>query len=156
MYFHAPSGTGSYDGDILWTSGSALGTIQGIENSGFTFGGLSEREGLVSHENDSIAGMTYQKDKKNPLPLIQAEKAMELLDRFDAEDFDPDTYDGAMTALTEARDLKGKEQLDAANRSVTCDVTVNLHGRQVTTGELVGRWINELAHVAIDAFELVL
>jgi len=89
-----------------------------VRPTGFTFGGLSEREGLVSHENDSIAGMTYKQDKKNPLPLIQAEKAMELLDRFDARDFDPDTYDGAMAALTEARDLKGKEQLDAANRSV--------------------------------------
>ena len=39
MYFHSPSGTGSYEGDISWTSGSALGTVQGIENSGFTFGG---------------------------------------------------------------------------------------------------------------------
>ncbi|MCZ6481860.1 MAG: hypothetical protein O6757_01235, partial [Alphaproteobacteria bacterium] len=83
----------------------------------FNFAGLSDRGGRVSTDNDSIAGMTF-KGTKTPLALIQAEKAVELLDRFDARNFDRSGYEQAMTSIAEARELKGKKQADAAARAI--------------------------------------
>jgi len=42
LYFddHAAAGIGSYEGTVTWNSGTALGTINGIQNDGFTFGGV--------------------------------------------------------------------------------------------------------------------
>ncbi len=68
---------------VVFFSGTP--SMKGAKPTGFTFGGLATREGLVTREHESIAGMTYKVDKKNPLQLIQAEKAIELLDRFDAQ-----------------------------------------------------------------------
>ena len=90
-----------------------------VQPSGFTFGGLSDRGGRITSERDSIAGMSYKADKKNPLALIQAEKAIELVDRFEAKKYDEKTCDDALAALTEARDLKGQKQLDASKRTIT-------------------------------------
>jgi len=87
--------------------------------NGFTFGGLSDRKGMIKNDTDSIAGMSYKPDKKNPIELIQAEKAVELMDRFDAKEYDADTYGKAAAALAEARDGKGQKQLDASKVTVT-------------------------------------
>jgi len=89
-----------------------------VKPMGFTYGGLSDRQGLVSHDNDSIAGMSYKSDKKNPLELIQAKKAVELMDRFDAKEYDAPNYDKAVAALAEAEGLKGQKQLEASRRAV--------------------------------------
>ena len=86
--------------------------------TGFTFGGLSDRRGLLHRERESIAGMTYKPNKKNPLELIQAEKAVELLDRFDARNYDARGYDKAVAALSEARDNKGQRRIDACKQVI--------------------------------------
>jgi len=90
-----------------------------VQPTGFTFGGLSDRGGRITSERDSIAGMSYKADKKNPLALIQAEKAVELLDRFEAKKYDEKTCSQALATLAEARDLKGQKQLDASKRTIT-------------------------------------
>jgi outer membrane protein OmpA-like peptidoglycan-associated protein len=72
----------------------------------------------VSNDNDSIAGMTHKSDKKNPLELIQARKAVELLDRFDAKKYDAATYDKAVAALAEAEGNKSAKRIEASKRSV--------------------------------------
>jgi len=90
-----------------------------VQPTGFTFGGLSDRGGKITSEHDSIAGMSYEADKKNPLALIQAEKAIELLDRFDAKKYDEKTTGEATAALAEARGLKGQKQIDASKRTIT-------------------------------------
>ena len=86
--------------------------------TGFTFGGLSDRRGLVHLEKESIAGMTYKPNVKSPLELIQAEKAVELLDRFDARKYDAGGYDTATAALSEARDSKGQKRIDACKQVI--------------------------------------
>jgi len=101
---------------VVFFSGTPA--VKDLKITAFTFGGLSDREGLVSVERDSIAGMTYKVDKKHPLALIQAEKAGELLKRFDASTYDSTGYDTAMSALNEAHELKGSAQLEAAERSL--------------------------------------
>jgi outer membrane protein OmpA-like peptidoglycan-associated protein len=63
--------------------------------------------------------MSYKPDKKNPIELMQAEKAVELLARFDATTYDADTCDKAEASLAEARDAKGQKQIDAAKVTVT-------------------------------------
>lgn len=40
LYFDTVNGVGSYEGNVTWTAGTALGTINGIHNDGFTFGGV--------------------------------------------------------------------------------------------------------------------
>jgi outer membrane protein OmpA-like peptidoglycan-associated protein len=90
-----------------------------VQPTGFTFGGLSDRGGQIANERDSIAGMSYKPDKKNPVPLIQAEKAIELLDRFEAKTYDEETYGAAKAALAEARDSKGENRIDASKRTIT-------------------------------------
>ena len=90
-----------------------------VQPTGFTFGGLSDRQGHITSERDSIAGMSYEADKENPLALIQAKKAVELLDRFDAKKYDASTYDEAVAVFNTARNLKGQKQLDASKRAVT-------------------------------------
>jgi hypothetical protein len=40
LYFDTVHGVGSYEGYVTWTGGSALGAINGIQNDGFTFGGV--------------------------------------------------------------------------------------------------------------------
>ncbi|MCZ6649314.1 MAG: OmpA family protein [Acidobacteria bacterium] len=84
----------------------------------FTYGGLAEREEYISSDRESIAGMTYTPEKKRSLPLIQAEKAVELLDRFEAGNYDRKNYDGAVATLAEAQGVKGGKQVDAAQRSL--------------------------------------
>ena len=90
-----------------------------VKPTGFTFGGLSDRKGLIKSATDSIAGTSYKPDKKNPLELIQAEKAVELLNRFDAKKYDAATYDKAVSSLAEAREAKGQKQMDASKVTVT-------------------------------------
>ena len=82
----------------------------------FTYGGLAEREEYISSDRESIAGMTYTPEKKRSLQLIQAEKAVELLDRFEAGSYDKKNYDGAVATLAEAQGVKGGKQVDAAQR----------------------------------------
>ncbi len=84
----------------------------------FTYGGLAEREEYISSDRESIAGMTYTPEKKRSLQLIQAEKAVELLDRFEAGNYDKKNYDGAVATLAEAQGVKGGKQVDAAQRSL--------------------------------------
>jgi len=98
-----------------------------VKPTGFTYGGLATREGLVKRENESIAGMTYKPDKQNPLEFIQAEKAVELLDRFEGH---------GSTAIVENRGPRveqrrladrvagestagGKQELELMDRGVT-------------------------------------
>ena len=40
LYFDTVNGVGSYEGNVVWNAGTALGTINGIQNNGFTFGGV--------------------------------------------------------------------------------------------------------------------
>jgi outer membrane protein OmpA-like peptidoglycan-associated protein len=101
---------------VVFFSGTPA--VKNVRPTGFTFGGLSTREGLVTRTNESIAGMMYKPVSKNPLPLIQAEKAIELLDRFNAKDYDADTYGEAMQAIAEAREKKGQKCLDASKRAI--------------------------------------
>jgi outer membrane protein OmpA-like peptidoglycan-associated protein len=93
-------------------------SVKGLKLTAFTYGGLSDRQGVITGERDSIAGMTYKVNKAKPLALIQAEKAVELLDRFDARSFDSSGYDNAMTAIAEAREAKGRKQTDACSHAV--------------------------------------
>jgi outer membrane protein OmpA-like peptidoglycan-associated protein len=90
-----------------------------VQPTGFTFGGLSDRQGNINSERDSIAGMSYKADKKNPLALIQARKAVELMDRFEAKKYDESTYDEARAEFAQALDAKGQKRLDASKRSIT-------------------------------------
>lgn len=90
-----------------------------VQPTGFTFGGLSDRQGHIKSERDSIAGLSYEVDKTNPLPLIQAKKAIELMDRFEAKKYDASTYDEAWAVFTKARGLKGQKQIDACKRTIT-------------------------------------
>jgi outer membrane protein OmpA-like peptidoglycan-associated protein len=101
---------------VVFFSGTPA--TKGVKPTGFTFGGLSTREGLVTRDKESIAGMSYTADKKNPVILIQAEKAIELLDRFDAKSYDADAYGKATAAIGEARETKGKKQADASKRAI--------------------------------------
>ena len=79
----------------------------------FTHEGLQEREGLVTRERDSIAGLKYT--SKTPLMLVQAEKAVQLAERFEGPKYDPDAYGQAQAALAEATEKKGKgEAAEAA------------------------------------------
>ena len=102
---------------VVFFSGTP--TSRDATPTGFTFGGLSDRQGLIKNDKDSIAGMSYKPDKKNPLELIQAEKAVELLDRFDAKKYDAANYDKAVSALAEARGGKGQTMRDASKVAVT-------------------------------------
>lgn len=86
--------------------------------SAFTFRGLAEREDYIKRDHESIAGMTYKPEKNKSLELIQATKAVELLDRFEAKEYDQNGYTGAVDALSEAQSLKGSKQVDAAKRSL--------------------------------------
>jgi outer membrane protein OmpA-like peptidoglycan-associated protein len=99
---------------VVFFSGTP--SVKGLKLTAFTFGGLSDRKGLITGERDSIAGMTYKENKAKPLALIQAEKAVELLDRFDAKSFDSSGYGSAMTAMAEARESKGSKRTDACSR----------------------------------------
>jgi hypothetical protein len=38
--YDSSTGSGAYEGSVTWTAGSALSTIMGIQNDGFTFGGV--------------------------------------------------------------------------------------------------------------------
>jgi outer membrane protein OmpA-like peptidoglycan-associated protein len=101
---------------VVFFSGTPA--TKNVQPTGFTFGGLSTREGLLTREHESIAGMTYKVDKKNPLELIQAEKAIELLERFDAQQFDPATYEKATAAMLQAREAKGQAVIDSSQQVV--------------------------------------
>jgi len=90
-----------------------------VQPTGFTFGGLSDRQGHIEIERNSIAGLSYQVDKDNPLPLIQAKKAIELMDRFEAKKYDASTYDEAVAFFAKARGLKGQKRIDACKRTIT-------------------------------------
>jgi outer membrane protein OmpA-like peptidoglycan-associated protein len=101
---------------VVWFSGTP--SAKNVTLTAFTYAGLSERDGYISRDNESIVGMTYTPEKNRSLQLIQAEKAGELMDRFEAAKFDKTGYDGAMAALAEAQELKGTKQVDAAQRSL--------------------------------------
>ena len=102
---------------VVFFSGTPM--RKDVQPTGFTFGGLSDRQGHIKSERDSIAGLTYERDKKNPLALIQAGKAVELMDRFEAKKYDAGTYDEALAVFAEARNLKGQKRLDACKRTIT-------------------------------------
>jgi hypothetical protein len=40
LYYVPGAASGSYDANVTWTAGSALSTVLGIQNDGFTFGGV--------------------------------------------------------------------------------------------------------------------
>jgi outer membrane protein OmpA-like peptidoglycan-associated protein len=102
---------------VVFFSGTPM--RKDVQPTGFTFGGLSDRQGHIKSERDTIAGMSYKAYKKNPLALIQARKAVELMDRFEAKKFDASTYDEAMAVFAEALKAKGQKQLDASKRTIT-------------------------------------
>jgi len=126
-----PIVTANTPGDVVvFFSGTPA--MKNVKPTGFTFGGLSTREGMVTRDKESIAGMSYKADKKNPVILIQAEKAIELLDRFDAKSYDADAYGKATAAIGEARETKGKKQADASKRAI------ELSGQALSkTGEMM-------------------
>jgi outer membrane protein OmpA-like peptidoglycan-associated protein len=101
---------------VVFFSGTPM--RKDVQPTGFTFGGLSDREGHIKSERDSIAGMSYEADKESPLALIQARKAVELMERFEAKKYDASTYKEALAVFAEARDAKGKKQLDASKRTI--------------------------------------
>jgi len=47
LYYDTVNGVGSYEGNVAWTAGSALGMINGIQNDGFTFGGVLNNTAAV-------------------------------------------------------------------------------------------------------------
>ena len=102
---------------VVFFSGTPM--RKDVQPTGFTFGGLSDRQGHIKSERDSIAGLTYEPNKENPLALIQAKKAVELMDRFEAKKFDASTYDEALAVFTQARNGKGQKRLDASKRTIT-------------------------------------
>ncbi len=80
-----------------------------------THNDLQDREGLVKHEHDSIAGLKYKGE--TPLMLLQAQKAVELAERFEGSKYNPEAYGKAQQALAEATQKKGKgEAAEAAAR----------------------------------------
>lgn len=101
---------------VVFTSG--VPADKDAKPSAFTFGGLQPREGLITRERDSIAGQTYKKGEV-ALPLIQAGKAVELMDRFEAKQHDADSYGQAMASFREAQEeKKGKKMEDASMRAI--------------------------------------
>jgi outer membrane protein OmpA-like peptidoglycan-associated protein len=100
---------------VVFYSGTP--SAKNVRPTAFTFSGLSDRRDLIKADRDSIAGLTWEKGKI-PLALTQAEKAVELLNRFEAKQYDERAYEGAVNALAEAREVKGNKQIDAAKRSV--------------------------------------
>lgn len=102
---------------VVFFSGTPM--RKDVQPTGFTFGGLSDRQGHIKSERDSIVGLSYEADKKNPLALIQARKAVELMDRFEAKKYDASMVDEALAVFAQARDAKGQKQLDACNRTIT-------------------------------------
>ena len=114
---------------VLFFSGTP--DIKNLQPTAFTFDGLQTREGLVTRERESIAGMRYKKGEI-PLALTQAEKAVELMDRFDAKEYDPKTYDAAMAAIAEARDARGGKLEDASSRTIVLagEALVETFGRR--------------------------
>jgi hypothetical protein len=101
---------------VVFFSGTPA--AKGVNVTAFNFAGLATREGIVSRDTESIAGMSYTSDKDNPLALIQAEKVIELMDRFDARKYDASNYDEAQAAIAQARETKGQKRLDASKRTV--------------------------------------
>ncbi|HET6278624.1 MAG TPA: OmpA family protein [Candidatus Polarisedimenticolia bacterium] len=101
---------------VVFTSG--VPADKAAQPSAFNFTGLLPREGQVTRERDSIAGQTYKKGEV-ALPLIQAGKAVELMDRFGAKQYDAGSYDKAMAAFREAqKEKKGKKMEDASTRTI--------------------------------------
>lgn len=69
------------------------------KNTPFTFNKMITREG-ISAGNGSIKGMTFKASE--PSVLIQARKAMELVERFGAEKYNPQGIEQARVALASA------------------------------------------------------
>src|SRR5262245_11490402 len=70
------------------------------KNSTFTFEGF--RTGATKRDHESIAGLKY--DDKTPVELQQARKAIELMDRFEAEKYAQGPARDARVALGQADD----------------------------------------------------
>ena len=101
---------------VVFTSGTPAD--KKVQPSAFTFDGLQPREGLVTPGQDSIAGQKYDK-KDGEIALLQAGKAIELMDRFEAKKYDPDSYGQSMAAFREAQEKeKGKKMEDASMRAI--------------------------------------
>ena len=108
-----------------------------VQPTAFTFGGLSDRQGDIRSERDSIAGMSYKANKKNPLALIQARKAVELMERFEAKKYDTRTYDEALLVFTEALNTKRQKRIDASKRTITlAGQALNKTGRMVEAAKV--------------------
>lgn len=45
LFFNTGTGSGTYQGTVTWNAGTALGTVLGIQNDGFTFGGVLNPSG---------------------------------------------------------------------------------------------------------------
>jgi outer membrane protein OmpA-like peptidoglycan-associated protein len=101
---------------VVFFSGTP--SAKNVTLKAFTYSGLAERDEYISHDKDSIAGLTYTPEKKRSLQLIQSEKAVELLNRFEAEKYDKKGYDSAVAALAEAQEVKGDKQVAAAQKSL--------------------------------------
>ncbi len=88
----------------------------------FSFSGLTDKSALFACQNRSIRGMTYS--QKTPVVLLQAQKALELAERFKADLALPDAMKSAKSALAQATNLlteKGagnKSGQDSARRAV--------------------------------------
>ena len=101
---------------VVFTSGTPAD--KKVQPSAFTFDGLQPREGLVTPGRDSIAGQKYDKED-GEIALLQAGKAIELMDRFEAKKYDADRYGQAMVAFREAQEKgKGKKMEDASMRAI--------------------------------------
>lgn len=89
-----------------------------IPSDNFSFSNLVP---AAPHALDSIVNIAWDSDQ--PLELIQAEKAYEIAERIDADDYAPDLYFQATTTLEQAKALAGsgrkrKASADFALRSV--------------------------------------
>lgn len=95
-------------------------TSKHAANAVFDFNGFVERE-QIAVGNPSILGMKYE--GSSPPILIQAQKSMELVERFGAAEFAPDAIAKAKTALAQATNSfrKGgseKAGVDYAQRTI--------------------------------------
>ncbi len=94
----------------------------------------------ADHQLDSIVNISWDSDE--PLELIQAEKAYELAQRIEADNYAPDLFFQATTALEQAKALAGagrkrKTSADYALRSVALsNDAIGISERKIEAAEL--------------------
>ena len=108
-----------------------------IPSDDFSFTNLAP---AAPHALDSIVNIAWDSDQ--PLELIQAEKAFEIAERIDADNFAPDLFFQATTTLEQAKALAGagrsrKKSADYALRSVAMsNDAIGVSERKIEAAEL--------------------